>query len=103
MAEVTLYHNPQCSKSRLTLALLEENEIEFTIIEYLENRLNADQIKTLALKLGISVRDITRKNEIEYQAQRLDSVSDSQLAEAIAKTPKLLQRPIVVKGDKILK
>ena len=99
MSLVTLYHNPQCSKSKRALALLEEKGIQFTIIEYLKNPLNADQIKTLSRKLGLPVRGITRTNEKEYQTQRLDEVSNTQLAEALAKTPILVQRPIVVKGD----
>ena len=99
MSLVTLYHNPQCSKSKRALALLEEKGIQFTIIEYLKNPLNADQIKTLSRKLGLPVRGITRTNEKEYQTQRLDEVSNTQLAEALAKMPILMQRPIVVKGD----
>ena len=99
MTSVTLYHNPRCSKSRQTLALLEENDVDLTTIEYLKNPLNADQIKSVAEKLGIPVRDITRTGETEYQEQLLDDASDDQLAEAIAATPILMQRPIVVHGS----
>ena len=72
MTLVTLYHNPLCSKSRQTLALLKENDIDFNTIEYLKNPLNADQIKAVAAKLGVSVRDIIRTGEIEYVEQHLD-------------------------------
>ena len=99
MTSVTLYHNPRCSKSRQTLALLEENDVDLTTIEYLKNPLNADQIKAVAEQLGVSVRDITRTGETEYQEQHLDDASDDQLAEAIAATPILMQRPIVVHGS----
>ena len=99
MTSVTLYHNPRCSKSRQTLALLEENNVDLNIIEYLKNPLNADQIKAVAEKLGVPVRDITRTGEAEYKEQLLDDASDDQLAEAIAATPILMQRPIVVHGS----
>ena len=99
MTSVTLYHNPRCSKSRQTLALLEHNDVDFTTIEYLETPLTADQIKALAAKLGVPVRDITRTGQTEYQEQHLEDAPDDQLAEAIAATPILMQRPIVVKGD----
>ena len=102
MALVSIFHNPQCSKSNQALALLEENGIEFTIINYMKNPLNAHQIKELALKLGVSVREITREHEPEYRSQHLEEASDTELAEAIEKTPKLMQRPIVVKGDNAL-
>ena len=99
MTPITLYHNPQCSKSRQTLSLLEHNNIDFTTIEYLKTPLTADQIKAVAAKLGVPVRDITRTGEIEYHEQHLDNASDDDLAKAIAATPILMQRPIVVKGD----
>ena len=102
MALVSIFHNPQCSKSNQALALLEENGIEFTIINYMKNPLRAHQIKELALKLGVSVREITREHEPEYRSQHLEEASDTELAEAIEKTPKLMQRPIVVKGDNAL-
>ena len=99
MTRVTIYHNPQCSKSRKTLTLLKNNNIEPEIIEYLKNNLDADAIMAIALKLGVSVRDIIRTNEAEYETQRLNEVSDYSLAAAIAKNPILMQRPIVVRGD----
>lgn len=81
------------------MALLEENDIDFSIVEYLNNPLSADEIKAIAGKLDGSVRDMTRTGESEYKAQNLDDVSDDELADAIAATPILMQRPIVVKGD----
>lgn len=99
MTSVTLYHNPHCSKSRQTLALLEENKISTEVVEYLENPLSADQLKEIAGKLGVAIRDMTRTGEDAYKEQDLGNVSDDELANAIAATPILMQRPIAVKGD----
>ena len=101
MTGVTLYHNPRCSKSRQTLALLEENGIEFNTIEYLNTPLTADEIIEVTGLLGVSVRDIIRTGEDEYREMGLsdESKSDEELIEAIIEAPILLQRPIVVSGD----
>ena len=98
---VTIYHNPRCSKSRQTLALLEENGIEAEVVEYLQNPLNADELKVVVEKLGVSVRDIVRTGEEVYIEQNLgsDSKSNDDLIAAIVTNPILMQRPIVVKGD----
>ncbi|MGH1484578.1 MAG: arsenate reductase (glutaredoxin) [Cellvibrionaceae bacterium] len=98
----TIYHNSRCSKSRQTLALLEENDIKPTIIDYLDTPPNAETIESLLSKLGLSVRDIIRNGEESYKALGLSNIalSDKELIDAIVAHPKLLQRPIVVKGDK---
>tara|TARA_B100000446_G_scaffold14559_2_gene12507 strand:- start:10456 stop:10800 length:345 start_codon:yes stop_codon:yes gene_type:complete len=98
---VTIYHNPRCSKSRQTLALIEEKGVTPEIVLYLENTPTADTLKALVKKLGISARQLLRKGEDAYKEQNLkdDSLSDAQLIDAMAKFPKLIERPIVVKGD----
>ncbi|MAZ87020.1 MAG: arsenate reductase (glutaredoxin) [Cellvibrionaceae bacterium] len=100
-AMVTIYHNPRCSKSRQTLALIEEKGVTPEIVLYLENTPTADTLKALVKKLGISARQLLRKGEDAYKEQNLkdDSLSDAQLIDAMAKFPKLIERPIVVKGD----
>jgi arsenate reductase len=97
----TIYHNPRCSKSRQTLALLQENNIEPEIVLYLEDTPNADTIKTLLGQLGIGARELLRKGEDAYKENNLKdtSLSDQQLIDAMAAHPKLIERPIVVKGD----
>jgi arsenate reductase len=101
MTSVKLYHNPRCSKSRQTLELLVENSIDPEIILYLETQPSAEEIKNLASMIGVSVREIIRTGEDEYSALSLDEEStDDQLADAAASSPILLQRPIVVNGDK---
>lgn len=104
MSKVTIYHNPSCSKSRQTLALLQDNNIEAEIIQYLENPPSAEDLKHLIKLLGLTARDIIRSGEQEYADQNLgeESLSEESLIQAIIQTPKLLQRPIVVANDKAI-
>lgn len=99
---VTIYHNPRCSKSRQTLALIEEKGIEPEIVLYLETPPSSDTLNDLLGKLGISARQLLRKGEDAYKENNLkdDSLSDAQLVAAMVEFPKLIERPIVVKGDK---
>lgn len=98
----TIYHNPRCSKSRQTLALLEERGIEPEIVLYLETPPNAGEIKFLLARLGISARELLRKGEDAYKQNNLadTSLSENQLIDAMVNHPKLIERPIVVKGDR---
>jgi arsenate reductase (glutaredoxin) len=97
---VTIYHNPRCSKSRATLALLEGRGIEPRVVEYLKNPPDAATITGLLHKLGIPARTLLRRNEPEYQTLRLDdpALSEADLVAAMAEHPKLIERPIVVAG-----
>jgi len=96
-----IYHNPRCSKSRQTLALLEEHGVSPEIIEYLKNPLAAEEVKQLKAKLGVdSVQDFVRKKEAAYKSNDLAQANDETLIAAIEKNPVLLERPIVVNGDK---
>ncbi len=96
---VTIYHNPRCSKSRQTLALLQDAGIAVTMIEYLKTPPQASDIKGLLQKLGLSVQDIMRKKEDIYKQLNLAEVDDEAvLIAAICDNPILLERPIVVRG-----
>ena len=99
---VTIYHNPRCSKSRQTLALIEEKGITPQIVLYLENTPDAKTLKSLLDKLGISPRDLLRKGEDEYKENNLKdpALGDDELIQAMVKHPKLIERPIVVNGNK---
>lgn len=99
---VTIYHNPRCSKSRQTLALLEERGIEPEIVLYLETPPDEKALKTLLKKLGKSPRDILRKSEDAYRENNLGdpAISDEALVSAMIQNPKLIERPIVVNGKK---
>ncbi|MFU8832717.1 MAG: arsenate reductase (glutaredoxin) [Wenzhouxiangella sp.] len=97
---VTIYHNPRCSKSRQTLALIRDRGIEPEIIEYLKQPPDAEQLKRTIAMLGITVHELVRGNEPEYSEENLDEASSEQrLIEAMVKHPRLIQRPIVVVGD----
>lgn len=102
MTDLTLYHNPRCSKSRGALELLEARGLTPTIIRYLETPPDAAQLRDLLVKLGIGARELLRTGEDEYKTLNLaDSrLSDEQLIAAMAAHPKLIERPILVVGDK---
>ncbi|PSW09783.1 arsenate reductase (glutaredoxin) [Photobacterium sanctipauli] len=100
---ITIYHNPRCSKSRQTLALLEENGVTPDVVKYLEDTPSAEQLQTLLKQLGYSsAREMMRTKEAIYKELALgeDSVTEQQLFDAMAENPKLIERPIVVNGDK---
>ena len=102
MMSVTIYHNPRCSKSRQTLALLEKRGIEPEIIEYLVTPPTEAELKQLLKLLGISPRELLRTKEEEYKQAKLDKsdVSDAEIIRAMIKYPRLMERPIVVAGNK---
>jgi arsenate reductase len=101
---ITLYHNPRCSKSRQTLALLREHNIEPEIVEYLKTPPNEATLRGLQGKLGVDVRAMMRTNEVPYKELGLgrESVTETELLAAIAAHPILLQRPIAVCGEQAL-
>jgi len=98
----TIYHNPRCSKSRQTLALLNEHGIEPTIIEYLKTPPDYATLDKLLLLLGLEPRQLMRTGEVEYQELKLaaDSLSRKELINAMVAHPKLIERPIVVSGKR---
>ncbi len=102
MSSVTIYHNPRCSKSRQTLQLLEDNGVSPEVVLYLETPPSAEDINSLLGKLGISARELLRKGEDAYKENNLKdtALSDAELVAAMASFPKLIERPIVVKGAK---
>ena len=99
---VTIYHNPRCSKSRQTLALLEERNVSPNIVLYLETPPDASTLKTLLKQLSLSPRELMRKGEVEYKENNLkdSSLTDKALIDMMVKFPKLIERPIVVNKGK---
>ncbi|WP_325891913.1 arsenate reductase (glutaredoxin) [Grimontia sp. NTOU-MAR1] len=98
---VTIYHNSRCSKSRQTLALLEEKGIQPDVVAYLETPPSADTIKTLLEQLGFdSPRQMMRTKEALYKELQLADATDEQLIHAMVENPKLIERPIVVANGK---
>jgi len=101
MKTIQIYHNPRCSKSRAGLALLEEKGIDVEIIRYLDTPPTAEALTTLLQKLGMKPRALMRTKETIYKELGLEEIEDeTHLIEAMAAHPKLIERPIVVKGDK---
>jgi arsenate reductase len=99
---VTIYHNPKCSKSRATLALLEERGIEPRIVRYLEEPPSAKELEGLLKALGLAPRELLRRGEAEYRELDLGraDLDDDALIEAMATRPRLIERPIVVVGKR---
>ncbi|HCL77107.1 arsenate reductase (glutaredoxin) [Stutzerimonas nitrititolerans] len=102
MTELTLYHNPRCSKSRSALELLEGRGLTPTIIRYLETPPTAAELQDVLNKLGIAPRQLLRTGEDEYRQLDLadPDLSDEQLIEAMVAHPRLIERPILVAGDR---
>ena len=97
---LTIYHNPRCSKSRATLALLEENGHEPKIVKYLDNPPSAAALKKIIKALGVAPADLLRKGEEPYKTLGLKDAPDADIVKAMAERPILIERPIVVSGDK---
>lgn len=98
---ITIYHNPRCSKSRQTLGLLEENGRDFVVKEYLKNPPTIEELKKLIDMLGIKPEQLIRKGESEFKENfKGKKMTDDEWIEAMVAYPKLIERPIVIDGDK---
>ena len=97
---IEIFHNPRCSKSRATLALLEERGYKPTIRLYLEEPPDGAELRAILKKLGIGARDLVRKGEAEYRELGLSdpSLDEAALIAAMAAHPRLIERPIVITG-----
>ncbi len=102
MPNIIIYHNPRCSKSRETLKLLQDKQIEPQIIEYLTTPPSVDELTNIVKQLKLAPRDLLRKTEEEFKTLGLSdkSLSDEALILAMTKHPRLIQRPIVINGNK---
>ncbi|MEW6751908.1 MAG: arsenate reductase (glutaredoxin) [Candidatus Latescibacterota bacterium] len=100
MAEVTIYHNPHCAKSRQTLRLLRERGIQPRVVRYLETPPDEPTVERLLAMLGMEPQDLMRRKEDEYLQLGLAGETDRRrLVRAMVEHPILIERPIVVKGD----
>lgn len=98
---ITIYHNPRCTKSRLTLGILEEKGVDFQIIKYLEDTPSAEELKILLNALNMDARSLMRTFEAPYKDNNLgdESLNEADLIQAMIDDPILIERPIV-KTDK---
>lgn len=100
--EITIYHNPRCSKSRETLNLLQEMGITPKVVDYLNHPPTPDELEIILTKLHKAPRDIIRRREAPYKELGLDdpALDDRTLIEAMSANPILIERPIVVAGTR---
>ncbi len=97
---VTIYHNPRCSKSRQTLAILEEKNADHEVVEYLNHPPSRTELRRILGMLGLKVHDIVRKKEAKEAGLDVDAMSEPELLDAMVNIPIIMERPIVVAGDK---
>lgn len=98
---IKIYHNPRCSKSRQTLELLKAQGIDPEIELYLDNPPSAEKLTDLLVKLGIAADQLVRKNEVYYKENIKGlELNEHQLIKAMIQNPKLIERPIVVAGER---
>ncbi len=103
MEKLTIYHNPRCGKSRAALTLLQERNVPLEIIEYLKNPPTRAELATLRRKLGRPAGEWVRKGEPEFREAGLDAKSpEDKILDAMAKHPILIERPIVVSGQRAI-
>ncbi|ABR84690.1 MULTISPECIES: arsenate reductase (glutaredoxin) [Pseudomonas aeruginosa group] len=102
MSELILLHNPRCSKSRAALELLEARGLQPQVVRYLETPPSATELKAILAKLGLPARQLLRTGEEEYKALGLDdaSLGEEALIQAMAAHPRLIERPVLVAGDR---
>ena len=98
MKEITIYHNPRCSKSRKTLQLLRDNSIKPKIIEYLKTPLKKNELKKISELLGLRPKEFIRKNENDFKKNNYGEIvdDDEKIIAAMVSHPKIIERPIVV-------
>jgi len=101
MDKITIWHNPRCSKSRDSLKLLDEKGVEVEVVKYLDKIPSKTELQNMISMLGMrSARELMRTKEAIYKELNLkDETSEEALIEAMVANPKLIERPIVIKGN----
>ena len=104
MNKIRIYHNPRCSKSRETLALLENQQQDIEIVEYLKPPPTAEELSDILQQLDMQPRQLLRTKETLYKELQLDNkdLSDQELIRAMCDNPKLIERPIVIKNNQAI-
>lgn len=98
---IQIYHNPRCSKSREGLSILEESGKDFEVIPYMQEPLHAEDLKKIILTLRMDPIDLVRKNEAVWKENYRDKIlTDDQIIEAMVEHPQLIERPVVVNGNR---
>ena len=98
---VQIWHNPRCSKSRASLELVEDSKQDMQIYKYLDESPSINDIKDILTKLGMSAKELMRTGEDIYKDLNIKDIDDeTRLVELLSQNPKLIERPIIIKGDK---
>ncbi|WP_426152780.1 arsenate reductase (glutaredoxin) [Pseudomonas sp. DC3000-4b1] len=102
MSDLILYHNPRCSKSRSALEWLQGQGLEPTVVRYLDTPLDKAALSDLLRRLGLGARELLRTGEEAYKALKLadPSLSEEALIDAMVREPRLIERPILVRGER---
>ena len=102
MSKVLIYHNPRWGKSRESVQILNDSNVEYEIVDYLNNPPSVDELQSLAKKLGINAQDFIRTKEAVFKELNLQSHLDDEhfMFQKMSENPKLIERPIVVKGKR---
>jgi len=101
MNKITIWHNPRCSKSRNAVAYLEEKGIDSNIVKYMDETPSVEEIKEVLTFLNINIKEWMRTKEDIYNELNLKDVEDENtLIEAMAQNPKLIERPVIINGNK---
>tara|TARA_R110000868_G_scaffold6865_10_gene38178 strand:- start:17940 stop:18293 length:354 start_codon:yes stop_codon:yes gene_type:complete len=104
MSQVTIYHNPRCSKSRQALELLENQGADIEVVRYIDDQLTNAELSELLQLLGMTARELMRKGEDAYKELKLNNpeLSEAQLVQALTDYPRLIERPIVVRDGQAI-
>ena len=103
MNDITIWHNPKCSKSREAMSILEDNNCEAIVIKYLETSPTKDEITTALTMLGMNPRELMRTKEDIYKELNLQEENDyDKLVDAMVSNPKLIERPVIFKGNQAI-
>ncbi len=97
---VEIWHNSRCSKSRAGLKYLDDKGVEYKVVEYLKNPITIDELKAVLEKLNLKPSELVRKKESIFKELNLKEASEDELLKAMVENPKLIERPIVVNGNK---
>ena len=102
MNDLTIYHNPRCSKSRQALQLIKDNGIKPTIVEYLKTPLDKFDIENISRLLNKRPKDFVRKNEADFKENNIKDIIENDIAliNKMVNFPKIIERPIVIFGDR---
>lgn len=99
---IKILHNNRCSKSRQCLLFLNEENADIEIVDYIKNPLSETEIRELLRKLNLSALEIIRKNEPEWKENKPEIITEEALIVLLVKFPKLIERPIVIDGEKAM-